>query len=180
MLTIVKDTVKSLRERSSPVELPLTVAYRKTLLNMLDYLKKSQDKEYAEKHKIREGVGLAAPQIGINKRMLVVHIPGTENTYVDYALVNPKIISSSVKKAYLSGGEGCLSVDGDHPGYIYRSNKVTINAFDVLQEKDIEIIAHGYEAIVLQHEIDHLDGILFYDRISKLEPLKKDENAIEI
>ncbi|MCX5775936.1 MAG: peptide deformylase, partial [Firmicutes bacterium] len=94
--------------------------------------------------------------------------------------VNPRIIASSVKKAYLSGGEGCLSVDGDHPGYIYRSNKVTIKAFDVLQEKDIEIVAHGYEAIVLQHEIDHLDGILFYDRINKLDPLKKDENAIEI
>jgi len=180
MLTIVKDNVKTLRERSSPVELPLTVTYKKTLLNMLDYLKKSQDKEYAEKHKIREGVGLAAPQIGINKRMLVVHIPGPEDTHIDYALVNPKIVSSSVKKAFLSGGEGCLSVENDHPGFVYRSNKVTIKAFDVLQNKDIEIVAHGYEAIVLQHEIDHLDGILFYDRINKLEPLKKDENAIEI
>jgi len=180
MLTIFKDTAKSLHERSSPVELPLTVAYKKTLLSMLEYLKKSQDKEYAEKHKIREGVGLAAPQVGINKRMLVVHIPGAENTYVDYALVNPRIVSNSVKKAYLSGGEGCLSVDSDHPGYIYRSNKVTIKAFDVLQNKEIEIAAQDYEAIVLQHEIDHLDGILFYDRINKLEPFKKDENAIEI
>lgn len=180
MLKIVKDQEKSLRERSTPIELPLSVAYKKTLLNMLEYLKKSQDKEYAEKHGVREGVGLAAPQIGINKRMLVVYYLDAEGKAIQHALVNPVIISNSVKKAYLTAGEGCLSVDGDHPGYVYRSNKITVRAFDILENKTVEFVARGYEAIVLQHEIDHLDGILFYDRINTKDPLFKDETAIEI
>ena len=67
MLKIVKDNVKSLREKCAPVEMPLSKNDEKLLLEMLDYLKKSQDDEYAEKHNIRSGVGMAAPQVGVNK-----------------------------------------------------------------------------------------------------------------
>lgn len=179
MLTIIKDTQKSLREKSVPVELPLNAKDKKTLLSMLDYLKNTQDPEFVEKHHVREGVGLAAPQIGLNKRMLVVSFKQDENI-IEHVLVNPKIIAHSVKKAYLSTGEGCLSVDEEHPGYIYRPNKITVRAFDVLKNEPVEIVARGFESIVLQHEIDHLDGILFYDRIDKKNPLLKDESAISI
>ncbi len=179
MITIVKDTQKSLREKSVPVELPLNAKDKKTLLSMLDYLKKTQDPEFVEKHHVREGVGLAAPQIGLNKRMLVVSFKQDE-TIIEHALVNPKIIAHSVKMAYLSTGEGCLSVDEEHPGYIYRPNKITIRAFDAIKNAPVEIVARGFESIVLQHEIDHLDGILFYDRIDKNNPMLKDESAISI
>ena len=179
MLKIVKDNVKSLREKCAPVEMPLSKNDEKLLLEMLDYLKKSQDDEYAEKHNIRSGVGMAAPQVGVNKRMFVVYYQ-LGDKLVEYALVNPKIVATSLKLCYLSGGEGCLSVDKDHQGYVYRPNKVTIKAYNLLEKKDVEIIARGYDAIVLQHEYDHLNGILYYDHIDKKDPFKHIDNTIEI
>ncbi len=179
MVKIIKDSVKSLREKSTPVDLPLEPKYKKLLNEMLEYLKLSQDEEYAKKHNIRSGVGLAAPQVGVNKQMLVIYYE-VEKQIVQHILVNPKIIATSVKLCYLSSGEGCLSVDKDHEGYVYRPNKVTIKAYDAFKDKEVTIVARGYEAIVLQHEIDHLNGILYYDHIDKKNPFKKLENSIEI
>ncbi len=179
MFKIVKDNVKSLRQKCTPVDLPLNEETQKTLLGMLEYLKNSQDDEYAKKHNIRAGVGLAAPQIGLNKRMFVIYFE-MEKKIVQYALVNPKIVAVSVKQCFLNGGEGCLSVDKDHEGYVYRPYKVTIKAFDALQNKDVEIVARGYEAVVLQHEYDHLNGILYYDHIDPKNPFKRIENTIEL
>ncbi len=179
MLKIVKDTDKSIRKRCEKVDLPLSEENKTILLKMLDYLKKSQDDNYASKHGIRSGVGLAAPQIGIQKQMLVVYYDNGQQI-VQYALVNPKIISSSVKMCYLQSGEGCLSVDNDVKGYVYRPYKVRIKAFDLLTNSEIEIVAKGYEAIVLQHEIDHLIGVLYYDHIDKLNPFKKMDNSVAI
>ena len=75
-------------------------------------------------------------------------------------------------KAYIDAGEGCLSVDEEHPGHVIRHFKITVEAFDAKSHQNIVITARGYDAIVLQHEIDHLDGILFYDRIDKVHPDK--------
>ncbi|MCH5172430.1 MAG: peptide deformylase [Erysipelotrichales bacterium] len=179
MFKIVKDNVKSLREKSAPVDLPLSQTDKDLLMEMLDYLKKSQDEEYAKKHNIRSGVGLAAPQVGVNKKMLVVYYEFNKKI-IQHVLVNPKIIASSIKMCYLNSGEGCLSVDKDHEGYVYRPNKVTIKAYDAIKEKEVTIVARGYESIVLQHEMDHLNGILYYDHIDKQNPFKKIENSIEI
>lgn len=179
MLKIVKDNHPQLRMRSVKVEEPYAEEDKKILREMLDYLKKSQDEEYAKKHHMRAGVGLAAPQIGVQKQMIAVYYEG-EKDYVQYALINPKIISTSVKLCYLKNGEGCLSVDQEHPGYIYRPYKIRVRGYDILQEQEIEIVARGYDAIVLQHEIDHLQGILFYDHIDPKSPMKKRPNAIEI
>ena len=179
MFKIVKDNVKSLREKSTPVDLPLSQNDKDLLIKMLDYLKLSQDDEYAKKHNIRSGVGLAAPQVGVNKRMLVIYFEFNKKI-IQHVLVNPKIIASSIKMCYLNSGEGCLSVDNDHNGYVYRPNKVTIKAYDAIKEKEVTIVARGYESIVLQHEIDHLNGILYYDHIDKQNPYKKIENSIEI
>lgn len=179
MLKIVKDNVKSLREKCAPVDLPLSKKDKDLLMEMLEYLKKSQDEEYAKKHNIRSGVGLAAPQVGVNKRMLVVYYELGDEV-VQHVLVNPKIIASSIKLCYINSGEGCLSVDVDHEGFVYRPNKVTIKAYDAMLDKEVTIVARGYESIVLQHEIDHLNGILYYDHIDKNAPFKKIENSIEI
>lgn len=177
MLKIVKDNVKTLREKSVPVSLPLSEEDLKIALSMVDYIKKSQDDEYAKKHNIRSGVGLAAPQIGINKRMYAVYYTDENEKVVQYALINPRIISSSVKYCALEGGEGCLSVDEEHKGFVYRPYKITIKAYDAITQKDITIVAKNYDAVVLQHELDHLDGILYYDRINKEKPFEIRDNS---
>ena len=168
-LKIVKDSNPIMRQKSLPVSLPLIKEDKKTLDDMLEYLKLSQDEDYATKHNIRAGVGIAAIQIGLLKRMFCVYYQ-TDDGVVQYQLVNPKIIEYSVKKCALSNGEGCLSVDGEHPGLSHRYYKIKMAAFDALTNQDIIITARGFDAIVLQHEYDHLDGKFFYDRIDKNNP----------
>ena len=174
---IVKDSSKSLRERCKEVPEPISEEYIQLVNDMTEYLKMSQDEEISKKCHIREGVGLAAPQIGKNIRALVVYYPyvdedGNEQ-YIDHRLINPKVLVESVKMAYLEGGEGCLSVDNPHEGYVYRHFKIVVEAFDAKQLKKTTITARGYEAIVLQHELDHLNGVLFYDHIDKKDPFKE-------
>lgn len=173
---IVKDGNRRLREKSEIISFPLDDDTKSILNDMLLYLKLSQDEEYLKRHpKIRSGVGLAAPQIGINKQMIAVYYVDEKEKEHQYMLINPKIVSESVKRAYLECGEGCLSVDNPHEGYVYRAFKITVKAYDLCINKDVEYVFKGYEAIVIQHEIDHLKGVLFYDHINKLEPFKKIE-----
>ena len=185
MLKITKDTNPKLREKCKEVPLPLSEENHQFLVEMMEYLHLSQDPEYREKHpSVREGVGLAAPQAGKNLRMLVIsYFNPTEEEperVTEYALVNPKIVVNSIKKTYLEGGEGCLSVDEEHRGYVYRDFKIVVKAYNDLTGKEEHITARGYDAIVLQHEIDHLDGILFYDRIDKRNPFKEIPDAVAI
>lgn len=178
MITIHYDDEKLLRQTLNSCPVPITEIDKQQVLEMYEYLKLSQDEEYAKKHKIRAGVGLAANQRGLNKRMLAIYLH--DDKEYSYALINPVVKSRSIQQAYISSGEGCLSVKKDKPGYVYRSYKITVEAYDAIQDKDITIKATGYLAICLQHELDHLDGILYYDRIDKYDPFKKIENAIEI
>ena len=170
-LKIVKDSNPIMRKRSLAVDLPLSNEDKELLDSMLDYLKKSQDEEYARKHNIRAGVGLAAIQCGFLKRMFVVYYP-TDNGEVAYQLVNPVMLETSMKKCALEDGEGCLSVDKVHEGYVHRYYKIKLKAFDALQNQEIEIVARGFDAIVLQHEYDHLNGMFFYDHIDASNPKK--------
>lgn len=171
-IKLVKDNNPIMRQRSKPVELPLSKEDRATLDAMLDYLKKSQDEEYAKKHNIREGVGLAAIQTGLLKRMFVVYFD-YEDEHVEYQLVNPQIIETSVKKCALQNGEGCLSVDDEHLGLVHRAYRIKMKAFDALSNQDVLIDARGFKAVVLQHEYDHLNGVFFYDHIDNKNPDKK-------
>ena len=84
----------------------------------MEYVIASQDDKKAEELGLKPGIGLAAPQINVSKRMIAVHIPDEENPEytVSYALYNPKIISNSAAKCYLAGGEGCLSVEEEKKG----------------------------------------------------------------
>ena len=118
------------------------------------------------------GIGLAAPQIGITRRLIVVHVP--ENYDVDgepattLALVNPEIVKAQGR---IVGQEGCLSIPG-WSGDVPRADAITVKAID-LDNKPVRLKVKNYVARVLQHEIDHLDGILFVDRIEDRSTLRR-------
>ena len=171
-LKIIKDSNPIMRKKSLPVDLPLSKEDRALLDAMLDYLKKSQDEEYAKKHNYRPGVGMAAIQTGNLKRMFVIYYE-TNNGPVEYQLVNPVMLETSIRKCALQDGEGCLSVDNPHEGYVHRYYKIKMKAYNALTDEDIVITARGYDAIVLQHEYDHLNGLFFYDHIDQKEPYKQ-------
>lgn len=180
---IVKDTAISLRAKSNDVPLDKLNDAVDLVNQMHDYLVMSQDEEISQKEHLKEGVGLAAPQIGKNINVIAVYYTYEENgevKVVDHRLINPKIISESVKLSYLQGGEGCLSVDNPHEGYVYRHFKILVKAIDAKDKKEKVITARGYEAIVLQHEIDHLNGVLYYDHIDKKEPFKVIEGSVRL
>lgn len=178
MDTIVLDPSPILRETNELVEFPMSKEDTDTLMNMYQYVLDSQDEEKAEALNLQPAVGIAAPQIGVNKKMcaIVVHDLDKEGNEISYhyALVNPKIMMHSVKQCALGGGEACLSIREVHEGIVPRHLRIKIKAYDLLTKKDIEINAKEYLAIVLQHELDHLDGILFYDHIDKENPLYRD------
>ncbi len=114
-----------------------------------------------------DGVGLAAPQVGINKRLIVVDIRD-ENGLLK--LINPVIVDKDGSKE--KAVEGCLSFPGI-AGEVERDEKVTVRALGP-DGKTIEICAAGLLARALQHEIDHLDGILFVDRAIRF--IEEDES----
>lgn len=177
---IILDTNPLLRKKSVDVTLPLSKEDEKLLDDMMEYLENSQDEELAKKYDLQPGVGLAAPQLGILKKMFVVLTYDEKGNLHKYALVNPQIISTSVAKCYLASGEGCLSVANNHPGYVKRYLKVKMKAYDHISKKNVLLSLKGYVAIVLQHEYDHLFGILFYDHINKNNPTDTSDGSIEI
>ncbi|OGP80797.1 MAG: peptide deformylase [Deltaproteobacteria bacterium RBG_16_64_85] len=106
------------------------------------------------------GVGLAAPQLGVGKRVIIVDISHVEKEVAPLALVNPEIVES---RGLEEGTEGCLSLPGIE-GVVPRAEFVLVKALDE-QGRPVQIAARGFLARALQHEIDHLDGVLFIDRI---------------
>ena len=86
----------------------------------------------------------------------------------------------AVKECYLESGEGCLSVDKVHEGFVYRHYKVTVKTYDLLKKSLMTYTFTGYPAIIVQHEIDHLKGVLFYDHINKESPFIRKSGAISI
>jgi peptide deformylase len=111
------------------------------------------------------GVGLAAIQVGSDKSVLVYDVTQTEGERRAEALVNPKIVLR--EGSLLSENEGCLSVP-DFRADVKRNAHVRVEGLD-RHGQPVNIDAEGFLAIVLQHEIDHLHGILFIDRISSLK-----------
>ncbi|HEX2204908.1 MAG TPA: peptide deformylase [Longimicrobium sp.] len=109
------------------------------------------------------GIGLAAPQVGISKRIIVVDVnePGVE----PFALLNPRIVESSA--ALDRAEEGCLSIPGV-AAVVERPATVTVEGLDRFG-KPVRMEAEGMLARCLQHEIDHLDGVLFIDRLGPLK-----------
>jgi len=110
------------------------------------------------------GVGLAANQVGVPQRVAVVDVPIDDVSHATYTLVNPVIVSRSGSE---SGEEGCLSIPGIYED-VSRSFTIRVHALDA-QGAPLELDAEGYLARAIQHEIDHLDGVLFVDRLSPLK-----------
>lgn len=170
MKDVIREGHPTLSLKAKEVELPLDNETKQTLKDMMEFLENSQDPELSEKYGLRPGVGLAAPQINISKQMIAV-LTNDEKFEKVYKmlLVNPKIISHSEALTYLPGGEGCLSVDRETEGLTPRYKKIRVRAHQYLPETDelrkVEIRISGYVAIVLQHEIDHLNGVLFVDTL---------------
>ncbi|MCF7927193.1 MAG: peptide deformylase [Candidatus Izimaplasma sp.] len=175
MKDIIREGHPTLSKRSSKVELPLSETDKQLLKDMMTYLEISQDPEKNETHQLRPGVGLSAPQINVSKQLFCILTTDEKNEKLyKLMLANPRIISHSVKQTYIPGGEGCLSVDREVTGVVPRHKKVKIRAHQYLPEKDktrqIELRISGYVGVVLQHEIDHLKGILFVDKLKEILP----------
>lgn len=179
MSTIIHDDDPRIREHSAEVALPLSDENKELLSAMHQYVVDSQDPELAQARSLQPAVGIAAIQLGIPLKMIAVHT-GNEEGDISFALVNPRITMKSRKMAALAGGEGCLSVPEGHSGLVYRPEKIRVKAYDLLTDQDVVIEAEGYPAIVLQHEIDHLTGQLYYDHINAMDPMKQIDNSIII
>lgn len=179
MKDVIREGHPTLRMVAEEVSLPASEEDKKILKDMLEFVINSQDPELAAKYELRPGIGLAAPQINVPKRMIAIHVTDEKETLYSYALFNPKIVSHSVEKSYLSTGEGCLSVDRDVPGYVPRYARITVKA-TTLDGEEVKLRLKGLPAIVFQHEIDHLNGVMFYDHINKEDPFFEPDQATPI
>ena len=177
---IVKEGNKILKNVSSKVTLPLSSEDLTCLKGLYEYVVISAIDELVEKYKIRPGVGLAANQVGVKKRMIAIYFVDEKGEINQYGLVNPKLISNSVAQCYLATGEGCLSVPEAHQGLVKRAHKIKMKAYDHVSKQEVTLSLKGYVAIVLQHEYDHLFGKVYYDRINKKNPFEVKEGEIEI
>lgn len=180
---IVLDTEPLLRAENVDVEVPLNKEDEEIIFNMLKYVTDSLDEDNQKIYGLKPAVGLAAPQVGVNKNMFIVRLENeTDNGIIvdEYALVNPRIVSHSEQLSFLASGEGCLSVENTHEGYVHRHSRITIEAYDAIKKEHVSIRARGFLAIAMQHEYDHLNGVLFYDHINEKDPFYIEDGAIKI
>lgn len=170
---ITKEGNPVLREKCQKVSLPLTKDDLICIRGLFEYVVISAIDELVEKYQIRPGVGIAAPQVGVAKRMFAINcvdfLDEKQKKY-NFAIINPQIIAKSSEMVYLPGGEGCLSVDRDTHGLVTpRHLRIQIKGeildYQTNKLKHISMKLEGYPAIVFQHEYDHLDGILFTDKM---------------
>lgn len=157
-----------LRKISEPVS-ELKESDIEIIKKMVKYVDACYDGD-SNKYKIKNGIAIAAPQLGLNKRIIYVHFEdrGIEHKYL---LLNPKIIAFGNYSSFVENGEGCLSVKKDVKANIERSYKIVVEGYDLFKNKNIEIAANELLSICFQHEIDHLDGILYTDRVNKKKPM---------
>lgn len=173
---ILDESDKRLRTVSEEVVFPMSKEYKNLVKEMMEHLRLSQIEEFSEKYDLRPGMGLSAIQLGVNKRFFVIVEETTkegdkEQSFKNYFIANPKVISHSEEKIYAEFGEGCLSVNREVEGIIPRYARVTLKGYDI-DGKKITLRGREEVSIAMQHEIDHLNGILFVDRIDKEDPYK--------
>lgn len=169
MENIIREGHPTLRARAKEMSFPLSADQQQLADDMLQYLINSQDEEMAEKYGLRGGIGLAANQVNSLDRMFALHLKDDNEETVSYVVINPKLVSHSVERTYLSSGEGCLSVNRNVPGFVPRYARITVKFFTPDGEEH-KIRLKGIAAIAFQHELDHLNGIMFYDHINEKEP----------
>ena len=147
--------ILEIKEYGEPVLREKALSVKEITPEILDFIKDMAETMYAD-----SGVGLAAPQVGVSKRIILVD----EEEEGLIVLINPEIVHS---EGEVIEEEGCLSVPGIY-SQVKRSSKVTVKALNENGDP-IEITKEGLTARALQHEIDHLNGILFIDRIGRME-----------
>lgn len=179
MKDIIREGHPSLRKRSEEVQFPLSAADRQLSKELIEYVINSQNPETSEKYGLRPGIGLAAPQVNQLKRMFAIHIQEEDQHPLSFVAINPKIVSHSVEKTYLSTGEGCLSVDREVDGFVPRYARITVKAFDP-NGKEFKMRLKGLPAIAFQHELDHLNGVMFYDHIDPKNPYRDIPGAVPL
>ena len=178
-IKILDEKNKILRTKSKDVTFPLSKEDKKLIQDIIDYLTMSQIKEYYEKYDLRPGMGLAYIQLGIPKNIFVVVEEVDEEEFESYVIINPKIISHSEEMIYVGEGEGCLSVNRDVEGIVPRYARMKVQYQDI--EGNVqEIRVREDISIAFQHEMDHLNGILFIDKIDKNNPFKNKDKMREI
>ena len=170
---INKNENKLLRSISKAVTFPLSNEDKEIIEHIIKHLTYSQIEEYEKKYDLRPGMGLAFPQLGILKRIIVIVDEYEEGKFENYVVINPEIVSNSKEMIAADAGEGCLSVNREVEGHVPRFARVTVEGYDIDGNK-IKIRAREELSIAFQHEIDHLNGILFYDRINKDKPFYSD------
>ncbi len=171
---IIDEYDNRIRKKSKEVTFPLDPKYKKTIEDIIDMLKKSQIEEEAEKYNLRPGMGLSAVQLGILQRFFVIVYEYEEGKFETYVVINPKLKSASEEMIYVSEGEGCLSINRPIDGIVKRHARINVEYYD-MEGKVHNLRLREELSIVFQHEMDHLDGILFYDRIDKNNPYKDAE-----
>lgn len=173
-IKILDEKNKVLRKVSKDVTFPLDETDRKNIEDMLKYLKMSQIEEYSNKYDLRPGMGLSYVQIGVLKRIFVIVDEYEPGKFQNYIVINPKIKSQSEELIYVGEGEGCLSINRPVEGIVPRHARMTVEAQDMDGNKT-SIRVREELAVAFQHEIDHLNGVLFIDHIDQgsLTKIKK-------
>lgn len=170
-IKILDERNKALRQKSKEVTFPLSEKDKQTIHDALKYLEMSQNEEYEKKYNLRPGMGLAFIQLGIPKRIFVICNEVDEGKFENYVIINPKMISHSEELIYVEEGEGCLSVNRPVDGIVPRFARAKIEAYD--EEGNLFTYRVREDlSVAFQHEMDHLDGILFVDKIDKNNPYK--------
>ncbi len=170
-IKILNEKNNILRKVSSEVTFPLSSETKKIIDDLLLYLEMSQNEKYIEKYNLRAGMGMAFVQLGILKRIFVIASENEDGSFEKHIIINPKIISHSSELIYVEEGEGCLSVDRETEGIVPRFARMTLEYQDILGKKQTIRVREDI-SIAFQHEIDHLNGILFTDKIDKKDPYK--------
>lgn len=178
-IKILDESNKVIHQKSNNVTFPLKEETKKLINDALDYLEMSQIEEYSEKYNLRPGMGLSFVQLGLLERIFVVSEDLGDNKFNRYIVINPKVVSQSAELIYVGEGEGCLSVNRDVEGIVPRHARITVDAFDE-NGKEYTIRVREDMAVAFQHELDHLDGILFVDKIDKKNPYKNSDIMREI
>lgn len=180
-IKILDEKNKILRTKSNEVVFPLSKKDKDLIKDMLVYLKMSQMEKYSVPLNIRPGMGLAFIQLGIPKNIFVIcnEVNEEPQEFKNYVVINPKIISYSEEMIYVGEGEGCLSVNRPVDGIVPRHARMTVEAYDENGER-YTIRLREDLSVAFQHEMDHLNGILFIDKIDKKNPYKNKEKMREI
>ena len=178
-INILDEKNKKLRIKSEDVKFPLSDEDKNLIDDVITYLKMSQIKEYYEKYDLRPGMGLAFIQLGIPKNIFVIVEEVDEEEFESYVIINPKIVSHSEELIYVGEGEGCLSVNREVEGIVPRYARMKV-AYQDINGDDYEIRVREDISIAFQHEMDHLNGILFVDKIDKQNPYKNKDKMREI